>query len=47
MRKMYSDTVYMRKLPPRLIGFSSELGKKLFKEALLDGTLECYFPLSE
>ena len=45
--RSFTDTVYMRKLPKRLIAFSSEYGKKIFKEALLDGTMESYFPLSE
>jgi hypothetical protein len=44
---MFTDTVYMRKLPNMLIAFNSERGKKIFKEALMEGTMESYFPLSE
>ncbi|KAL4503903.1 hypothetical protein ABPG72_022533 [Tetrahymena utriculariae] len=41
------QTVYKRPLPKILVNFSSEQGKKLFKEALEEGNMECYFPLSE
>jgi glutathione gamma-glutamylcysteinyltransferase len=37
----------MRPFPRELIGFSSEEGKIVFKEAMNEGTMECYFPLSE
>lgn len=37
----------MHKLPAEIIPFSSQEGRLLFKQALEDGTLECYFPLSE
>lgn len=38
---------YRRELPPPSIAFSSAEGRALFKEALAEGTLECYFPLAE
>ncbi|CAD8174106.1 unnamed protein product [Paramecium pentaurelia] len=39
--------VYMRQMPSNLIAFSSKEGKRLFKEALDQNTMECYFPLAE
>ncbi len=38
---------YRRPLPPRVVAFSSNLGRKAFQEALLGGTMENYFGLSE
>ena len=37
----------MRILPEHTISFSSPLGKKLFRESLMAGTLENYFKLAE
>ena len=37
----------MRELPKNLISLSSPEGKRLFREALLAGDMECFFPLSE
>ena len=42
-----ANTVYKRPLSDKLISFSSYEGRKLFKEALVDGYMENYFPLSE
>lgn len=39
--------LYKRPLPDGLIAFSSPAGRLLFKEALLSGGMENYFPLSE
>eukprot|EP00300_Choanocystis_sp_HF-7_P006693 c14850_g1_i1.p1 GENE.c14850_g1_i1~~c14850_g1_i1.p1 ORF type:complete len:502 (+),score=72.69 c14850_g1_i1:152-1657(+) len=47
MSKQPTTSFYMRELPPSLIAFSSSEGKEIFKEALADGTMECYFVLSE
>lgn len=38
---------HMRELPKNLISLSSPEGKRLFREALLAGDMECFFPLSE
>lgn len=38
---------YRRPLPAPLIPFSSEPGRRLFREALAAGTMEGYFPLAE
>ena len=38
---------YRRDLPADLIPFNSPQGRRLFTEALADGTMECYFPLAE
>lgn len=40
-------TYHKRVLPSSLISLSSKKGKEMFKESLLKGYLECYFPLSE
>ncbi|KRX01776.1 hypothetical protein PPERSA_00149 [Pseudocohnilembus persalinus] len=40
-------SVYKRELPKELVELSSEKGKQLFKEALLEGNMESYFPLSQ
>lgn len=40
-------TFYRRPLPPDLIAFSSPEGRALFREALADGGMEAFFPLSE
>lgn len=38
---------HKRVLPDNLIALSSKEGRELFREALADGTMESYFPLSE
>jgi len=38
---------YRRELPADLVHFNSELGRQYFREAMLDGTMELYFPLAE
>ena len=38
---------YKRPLPPGCIAFSSEEGRRLFREALAHGTMEGYFALAE
>lgn len=43
----HSDTFHTRPLPESLAALSSPTGKLHFREALLDGTMECFFPLSE
>lgn len=40
-------TFYKRKLPNKLIAFSSTRGKEIFREALSQGTMENFFTLSE
>ena len=40
-------TFYKRELAPPCIAFSSAEGKRLWTEALLDGSADCYFKLSE
>ena len=40
-------TYHKRTLPQNLIALSSTEGKTIFKEALLLGSMECFFPLSE
>ena len=40
-------TMYMRPLPADLISLGSPDGRKLFAEALLDGTMEGYFKLAQ
>jgi len=42
-----SKTFHKRALPSPLISLSSELGKQIFREALLTQGLESFFPLSE
>jgi glutathione gamma-glutamylcysteinyltransferase len=39
--------IYRRPLPEGLIAFSSPAGRSLFREALLAGGMEGYFPLAE
>jgi glutathione gamma-glutamylcysteinyltransferase len=39
--------VYMRPLPGSLDALASDRGRTLFREALLDGTMEGYFPLAQ
>jgi glutathione gamma-glutamylcysteinyltransferase len=41
------QSFHKRPLPPNLIALSSPEGKQIFKEALQDGGMECYFPLAE
>ena len=38
---------HKRELPSSLISFSSPQGKALFRESMLAGTMESFFPLSE
>ncbi|RYG68022.1 hypothetical protein EON64_06125 [archaeon] len=38
---------HKRPLPTELVALSSKEGKKLFREALAAGGMECYFPLAE
>jgi glutathione gamma-glutamylcysteinyltransferase len=40
-------SLYRRPLPEAQIPFSSEEGRRLFREALTDGTMEGFFPLIE
>ena len=40
-------TFHRRKLPENLIALSSPAGRTMFKESLLRGDVECFFPLSE
>uniref|UniRef100_A0A061RJX9 glutathione gamma-glutamylcysteinyltransferase n=1 Tax=Tetraselmis sp. GSL018 TaxID=582737 RepID=A0A061RJX9_9CHLO len=48
MSKSLPDfTRYKRVLPEPSVGFSTKEGRTLFKKALQDGTMECYFPLAE
>lgn len=42
-----TQTFYRRPLPSTLVPFAGPEGRKLFREALEDGTLEGYFALSE
>eukprot|EP01116_Phalansterium_solitarium_P011838 TRINITY_DN27659_c0_g1_i1.p1 TRINITY_DN27659_c0_g1~~TRINITY_DN27659_c0_g1_i1.p1 ORF type:complete len:390 (+),score=115.27 TRINITY_DN27659_c0_g1_i1:213-1382(+) len=41
-----SKTFYRRKLPAHLIAFESAEGRQVFKEALIAGTMECYFAVA-
>jgi glutathione gamma-glutamylcysteinyltransferase len=41
------QSFHKRPLPSNLVALSSSEGKKLFREALGEGTLESYFPLAE
>lgn len=38
---------YQRPLPPTLLPFSSNRGKQVFKEAMVNGGMEGYFALAE
>jgi glutathione gamma-glutamylcysteinyltransferase len=40
-------TFHRRQLPDSLIQLSAPKGRVMFKEALLKGDMECFFPLSE
>lgn len=44
--KMSGKTFYRYPLPEKLIGFSSEEGKEIFKETLSEG-MQSFFPLIE
>lgn len=44
---MLADSFYRRPLPEPLIPFSSDEGRRLFRDALAAGTMEGYFPLAE
>ena len=39
------QTVYRRKIPPNLITLGSKQGQQLFKESLLSGNAQAFFPL--
>src|ERR1044071_1969332 len=41
------ESFYRRPLPEGLVALSSPAGRALFKEALLEGGMEGYFPLAE
>lgn len=41
------ESFYRRELPSTLVPFGSEPGRQMFREAISDGTMESYFPLSE
>jgi glutathione gamma-glutamylcysteinyltransferase len=41
------QSFHKRPLPSNLIALSSPLGKRIFREALDEGGMECYFPLAE
>ncbi|GAM21435.1 hypothetical protein SAMD00019534_046100, partial [Acytostelium subglobosum LB1] len=45
--KSSKPSFYQRPLPPHLVAFSSDDGRKLFRESLQDGHMEGYFALSE
>ncbi|EFA82733.1 hypothetical protein PPL_04428 [Heterostelium album PN500] len=45
--KKLKPSFYQRPLPAHLIAFSSEEGRKLFRESLQDGHMEGYFSLAE
>ena len=47
IEKEDETTFYKRPLSEDLISFSSQEGKKLFREAMIEGNMENYFPLSE
>lgn len=42
-----TSTFHKRPLPPSLTALSSDRGKEIFKEALANGGMESFFPLSE
>eukprot|EP00030_Apusomonadida_sp_AF-17_P000580 a175122_138.p1 GENE.a175122_138~~a175122_138.p1 ORF type:complete len:525 (-),score=170.84 a175122_138:37-1569(-) len=42
-----APSYYKRQLPTHLVPFSSSEGKQIFRDALLDGTMDAYFCLSE
>lgn len=42
-----ADSFYKRPLPERCVPFASEEGRRLFQEALADGTMAGYFALAE
>ncbi len=42
-----ATTFYKRDLPANCVSFAGAEGKKLFREALDAGTMECYFSLAE
>lgn len=44
---VHATTFYKRELPSRLVAFSSEAGKKIFRDALKEGHMENFFTLSE
>lgn len=45
--KKVPPSFYKRILPEPSIAFSSPEGKRVFREALSDGTMQCYFRLAE
>ncbi len=44
---MADRTFYRRPLPPPAIAFASPEGRRVFREALAEGTMEGWFPLAE
>lgn len=46
-RNVPTKTFHKRPLPSTLTSLSSSLGKQYFREALSEGGMECFFPLSE
>ena len=42
-----NEQFYRRELPASCLAFSSEEGKQVFKESLLSGCANIYFPLAE
>jgi glutathione gamma-glutamylcysteinyltransferase len=47
MRNSVINSFHKRLLPPNLIALSSSEGKKMFREALAEGSMESFFPLAE
>ena len=45
--RMTVTTFHRRKLPDNLLPLNSPLGRERFRESLLKGDMECFFPLSE
>ncbi|KAF9579911.1 hypothetical protein BGW38_003639 [Lunasporangiospora selenospora] len=45
MESVLNSTFYRRELPPHLDAFTSEPGKRLFREMIQAGTGECFFKL--
>ena len=44
---MAKASFFRRPLPEHLISFTSAEGRKVFREALESGFMECYFPLAQ
>ena len=45
--KVPEKSIFRRTLPEEQVAFSSRQGRALFAEAMRDGEVECFFPLSE